>query len=140
MASIYFAARYSRREQILEYANQVRAAGHEVTCRWLNGQNRIPASRLGDVESYQEDYRQLAQVDWEDIRKAEICIFFTEEAGRASGGGRHVEFGIALQSQKECWVIGPKENLFYCLPQAVQMRSWEEAMARLAKSEAVRAN
>jgi len=44
-------------------------------------------------------------------------ITFTETPRSSnSRGGRHVEFGIALGMRKRAVVIGPRENVFHCLP------------------------
>lgn len=45
-----------------------------------------------------------------------------------SRGERHVEFGIALASGKKCVVIGPAENVFYCLEGVERFDTWNEAL------------
>lgn len=47
-------------------------------------------------------------------------------------GGRHCEFGYALATRKEILVVGPRENVFYCLEEVRHRESWEEALAQLA--------
>jgi hypothetical protein len=44
---------------------------------------------------------------------AEMVISFTGGGGK---GGRHVEFGLAVAAGKRLVVIGPRENVFHCLP------------------------
>lgn len=133
MSKIYLAARYSRREELNGYAEQLRAAGHEITSRWLLGNHQIDDQGLSE-EAKAEERTRFAEEDYADLAGAGWCISFTE-APRSSNsrGGRHVEFGISLAMTKRCTVIGPRENVFHCLPQVYWYPDWESfAAAELA--------
>jgi nucleoside 2-deoxyribosyltransferase len=102
----YLAARFHRREEMEEYAGRISAAfgppGTAVcTARWVyggeEGLNRI----------------KIADLDLEDIHKADTLIIFTEKYGsKFQGGGRFVEMGYALALRKRVIVIGDRENVF----------------------------
>ena len=115
---IYMAARYSRRLELLAYAKELRAAGHEVTSRWLNGTHEAAdndTSRWGD----------FAKDDLEDIRRSDVIVLFTETA-LVPRNSRMVELGIALGLAKRIIIVGPRENVFCCLPDVLVYRSWED--------------
>jgi hypothetical protein len=127
---IYLASRYSRREELCGYRLQLQERGHEITSRWLNGEHQI--SDRGLSEQASEELRtRFAMEDWHDLMFADCCIAFTEEPRSSnSRGGRHVEFGGALAAGIYCVVIGPRENVFHCLPSVRWFPTWEEFKAR----------
>ena len=43
---VYLAARYSRRDELNGYADELRAAGHRVDARWLRGEPRTAEAGL----------------------------------------------------------------------------------------------
>lgn len=126
---VYLAGRVSRLQELRGYADQLTEAGIEVTANWLYGpdDDNIHANRSG-LSS--EARATLAKRDMYDIRRADVCILFSESFGHNSAGnGRLVEFGYALGQHKECWVVGPLENLFLCLPSIPCFEKWEGALA-----------
>ena len=75
---IYLAARYSRRLELSRWAEDLRAAGHVVTSRWLDGNYQAhPSDPGGDKERF-------AVEDLHDLCRAEAVIAFTEQS--RSGG------------------------------------------------------
>ena len=134
----YIAGRYDRREELCGYADELRALGHTVDCRWLLGLHQVHqnAEKI-DVESHPEhgitlDARPFAQDDYEDVKASEAIILFSEPPEAYSKrGGRHVEFGMALAWGKCLIVIGRRENVFHCLPQVERYDSWEVFKALL---------
>lgn len=128
---IYLAARYSRREELCGYAEALRLRGYYVTSRWLAGNHQIDDAGLS-VEAAREERTRFAMEDWHDLMTADICISFTETPRSSnSRGGRHVEFGAALACGLRCLVVGPRENVFHCIPCVEVFDEWEHAMARL---------
>lgn len=115
----YLAARYSRHEELRQYANQLEKLGHEVTSRWINGEHEaLGGDLLGKGDS--EFARRCLEEDLEDLFAADTLIAFTEPActgsfpcGGVARGGRHVEFGIALALNMRIIVVGPIENIFH---------------------------
>jgi hypothetical protein len=143
---IYLAARYSRRLELCEYRAQLQAIGHEVTSRWLNGAHQVylDGEPLGPeqealIESggaAPELRGRFAAEDWNDLTSADLVINFTEPPrSKASRGGRHVEFGAALALEIRCIVVGPRENVFHCLPEVAWFETWPEAFAALSWAE-----
>ncbi len=124
---IYLASRYSRREELLKYAQDLKAFGIEVTSRWINGNHQIDYAGLS-AEAKAAELQRFAEEDWEDLMAADCCVSFTEEPRSSnSRGGRHVEFGAALARGKQCVVIGPRENVFHCLTSVQIFPSWDDA-------------
>ena len=114
---VYLASRYSRRSEMQHIANVLEGIGCEITSRWINGNHQISDEGLS-IEAKQEERIRFAVEDMEDLLAANCCIAFSETPrGTNSRGGRHVEFGIALGNCMRCIVIGPRENVFHCLPE-----------------------
>lgn len=129
---IYLASRYSRREELCGYREQLRSRGHEVPAVWLNGGHQIgdcgkPIGSAGEslVEgdngsqtSQAIQLRQkFAQDDLTDVADCDCLIAFTEPSRTGpTRGGRHVELGLALGMKKRVIVCGPRENIFCWLP------------------------
>ncbi len=125
---IYLAARYSRREELCRYRDQLRSMGHEVQARWLDGKHQVAddGTPIGDhgealVEAGGDAAAILrakfAQDDYEDVADSDVVINFTEPSrSRVSRGGRHVEYGVALALNKIILVVGHRENIFHWLP------------------------
>jgi hypothetical protein len=113
---IYLASRYSRIAEMNLVADVLVSLGHVVTSRWIQGGHQVTDRGLNDQA--EEKLRTLFAIeDLEDLVAADCCISFTEEPrSSASRGGRHVEFGVALAHRKRCLVVGPRENVFHCLP------------------------
>jgi hypothetical protein len=114
---IYLASRYSRFPEMLQVRADLECAGHSVTSRWINGSHQVDDAGLS-VEAKKSERLRFAAEDLQDLHRAEAIIAFTEAPrSKRSRGGRHVEFGIALAARKRLIVLGPPENIFYCLPQ-----------------------
>jgi hypothetical protein len=112
---IYLAARYSRNPEMRSVRDLLVAAGHEVTSRWIdNHGGELEESLTPERLAAEPEFcGRFANVDVEDLRAAEMCISFTGAGGK---GGRHVEFGMAQALGKRLVLIGPRENVFHCLP------------------------
>jgi hypothetical protein len=129
---IYLAARYSRIEELNAYRAELEAWGHTVTSRWLNGEHQIHgyeaarAVERNELDSCPESGALFAGDDVEDLTEAEIVIAFSEQPrnGNTGRGGRHVELGLALAMGKRIILIGPRENVFHCLPQVEHWADW----------------
>jgi len=132
--TVYLAGRYVTRETLAGYAEELRVMGYTVTSRWLDG-HELPAGYMDDGTNVSHE-RLCAREDVEDIQRAGIVISFTEKPhSDKGGGGRHVEFGIALASGQRSIVVGHRENVFHALPQVEFYPTWDEARAVLAVLE-----
>lgn len=146
---IYLAARYSRRLELCDYRDHLRALGHTVQAVWLDGKHQlsnegVPIGDHGEnlVEGRfpQEEYTErsaalrnrFAHDDFRDVISAELTICFTEPPRSDKGrGGRHVEMGIALGRMQHVWVVGPRENIFCWLDDVRHFDDWAQAVAAL---------
>lgn len=120
---VYLASRYDHLSLMQQYKHRLEGAGFVVTSRWVTGAH--------DAFENEEDKRMsFALDDYHDIRAADWFVAFSEHPGTGSSrGGRHTELGLALAWNKRCVVIGPRENVFYYLPQIVRYSTWEEFYA-----------
>lgn len=126
---IYLASRYSRRYELIGVRAVLEKLGHSVTSRWLNGDHQISDTGLGPTSRLGDDAERIrfACEDWEDVLAADWVISFTEEPRAInSRGGRHVEFGAAMALNKRCIIVGPRENVFHCLPAVEWAPNWME--------------
>lgn len=141
MRRIYLAARYSRREEMARYAADLEALGYTVTSRWhQEGKTPLPGIH---TEKLRRRAGRFAQEDAEDTKDADLFIAFTTtpmasevpgagvRATEQENGGTHVEFGIAYALGKELWVVGPRENVFHCLPGLRIFPDWSGALQKL---------
>jgi len=140
--SIYLAARYSRREEMCRYREQLRGLCYDVTSRWIDGLHILSKEAAADEHGNQglgaTERGQFAAVDFEDVQDADTIIAFTELPRTASRGGRHVELGIAIGQGKRVIVVGHRENVFCCLPRVEFFPTWEAALQQLQIERAVR--
>jgi hypothetical protein len=128
---VYLAARYSRREELCGYADELRVVGFEVTSRWLAGNHQISDAGLSE-QAQAEERTRFATEDWEDLMAADVTISFTEPPrGTNSRGGRHVEFGAALAVGQQCFVVGHRENVFHCLEGVQFCETWTNCFLEL---------
>lgn len=121
MAKIYLAAKYKMIAEMRDIADTLRARGHEVTAQWIDGKEN-------------DDTKEAAAVmDYEDVARADTLLTFSDPRGSLNtGGGRHVEFGIALTLRKRIFVVGTKgEHVFHNYPGVRIFPTLNEAMGEL---------
>lgn len=109
---IYIAGQYSRRDEFRIIRDRLRAAGHNVTSRWLDEDKPLHTKMGDDTDEF---YTETSRVDLEDIYNSKAMLFFSEYE-MTPRGGRHVEFGYALAMEIPIHVIGPRENVFHYDP------------------------
>jgi len=122
VTSVYLSARFGRKAELTGYIEELREHGINVTSRWLT----TPTPTLND-----EAWRWLAVTDKEDVHGADALVIFAEKE-QGGGGGRHVEFGMALALDKLVIVVGEIENLFQRLPEVRVVGDWPSALALLS--------
>jgi hypothetical protein len=129
---IYLASRYYRHPQMREYRAALAAIGHEVTSHWIDvGGDGLTAAALGPNPDAGIPH---AERDLEDIRAADAVMVFTGQP--STTGGMHVELGYALGLGRRAILVGPRENVFHCLPGIEWYPDWDALMARLAGTDA----
>lgn len=114
---IYLAGRYGRRDQLRDVREELARLGHTVTSRWLDTDWQRNADGGSSVAPAEERARHCL-IDLDDVLAADCIINFTEEPDSPHGkrGGRHVEFGAALQAGHRLIVVGWRENIFHHHP------------------------
>lgn len=127
MKSVYFAARYSRLEELNGYRAELEALGFEVTSRWMES----TVSRY--LDGMDEERQALAMIDQEDVLAADVLVCFSEPSGNGGNGGRHVELGMALALGRSVIVVGAREHIFHWLPEVMVAESWPEARRLLVQ-------
>jgi nucleoside 2-deoxyribosyltransferase len=126
---LYLAARYTRKDEIREYAKRLAAAGHIISATWFDEPHAGEATmdEVGD-----ELLRVYAHRDLAEIRDADAIVFYSEtEHTHNRRGGRHVEFGYALGLGKRIIVVGPLENIFHHLPHIEHFADTEDVARML---------
>lgn len=111
---VYLAARFSRRDELREYAADLAALGIDVTSRWLTEEHpEIIEEPGGELSGSTEELAGIAYNNLADIRGADILVLFTEPVDRPPRrNGRMVELGYALGLSKTAIIVGPRENVF----------------------------
>jgi hypothetical protein len=127
---VYLASRFARQLELRAVARELETDGFEVTSRWLMSPGPLADDDLRDSGPAAE----FAQMDFEDLSRAHICVAFTEHPNQArpGRGGRHTELGIALGLGLEVILVGPREHVFHCLPGIEQCTDWPDARQKLA--------
>lgn len=117
---IYLAAPYGDMMQMREVRDKLVDAGHEVTAQWIDGFEGM--AKPGQESSDDQIKAQGALMDANDVRRSDVVVAFTRERHEPTpGGGRHVEFGIALERDVPVILFGPiGEHVFHYYPGLVQ--------------------
>ncbi len=121
---VYLAARFSRQSELRGYVSDLENCGFGVTSRWV----KTDSHRVDEYQAEADpDFaRRLAEEDYLDVLCADIVVIFGEEPRTATRGGKHVEFGLALARDKHIFLVGPRENVFYYLPEVECYETWDE--------------
>lgn len=102
MTKVYIAGRYNLLNELAAEGKKYKEAGIELTSTWLDNAE--------DGMSFED----IARIDLEDVKRADVLVVYTEPYGTPfTGGGRHVETGYAMGLGKEVIVVGPLENIFH---------------------------
>ena len=126
----YLAARFSRIKQMRAAAVRLQDLGHTVTSRWVWRTDK----NLEDL--YSNNVSIIATEDLEDVAAADCVILFCEPPRRTkSRGGRLVEFGAGIGFGKKRFIVGPRENIFCCLPDVKLFDCWQELDRYLTRRE-----
>lgn len=108
---------YGRMLEMREYGEELKKAGHEITARWIYGNEE------------DQEREESAIMDYDDVKAADCIVKFAQPYGSLNkGGGRHTELGLALAWGKRCIVVDNKEQIFHWLPQIEYYASWPEVL------------
>lgn len=120
---LYLIASYEQKSRIQMYAEIIKEqiSRIQVVSTW----HSTPWQEEGALS--QAELASLADQALFELNLSDAVLIFTEPAdqdARFKRGGRHVEFGYALRMQKAIYLIGPRENIFYHLPEIIHFKSW----------------
>lgn len=107
----------------LHIAAVLRAAGHEITSRWLDQ----PFNPTGSVPL--EERPGIAQQDAEDVIASDALVLIA--GPDRYPGGKFVEAGVALGRGIKIVVIGRLENMLMWHPAIAQVDTPEAAVIAL---------
>lgn len=148
---VYLAGPFAWQHRLSRYAQELRALGLEVGCRWLTE----PAKLTGEVSDLTPAYcAETAAMDIEDVATCNVFIMFTptdEELADPtiskkswSRGGRNFEFGYAAAlrllnavlngmvfTSPQLIVCGPPENIFCHFDPVKNFPNWDTTVAHL---------
>jgi hypothetical protein len=136
---LYLAGSYSRRKELLKYANELEAVGHIVTARWL----RLPHERQeqqfvdADAEARLAIGQEHALRDIADLLASDTFVLFADSDGHKarSKGGKHFEMGFAHGIGLSLCVIGGRPNVFCTLPEVHYHSSWQDFLVAVGNEE-----
>ena len=115
----YLSARYGRRQEIQAYAEKLEQTipGARAVSRWHSQPGIAAEDALTPAELtlHPDQGQGYAAQDLDDLEAAQVLVEFSGSDGQ---GGRHVEYGYALAKGKRLVLVGPRDNVFSCLPQA----------------------
>jgi CO dehydrogenase/acetyl-CoA synthase beta subunit len=126
---IYLAAKFEDKMKMRDVRAFLQNEGHEITSRWIDVEHEEDKSHTV-TDAMRVEY---AKMDVYDVLKADTLVAFAGQRSEpAIGGGRHVEFGIALQAGKQIIVVGPKgEHIFHWCDGVVHVADLDELAALL---------
>ncbi len=79
MITAYLASRFSRKEELRVYAQELQRSGVNVSSRWLTGQHDWTGTPDEHIPCAVQ--AEFAQQDLDDIDQANVLIFFCRSAG-----------------------------------------------------------
>jgi hypothetical protein len=131
---VYLAAKFGQKNEMRTVRDFLTNEGHEVTSRWIDVEHQEDASHTV-TDAHRIEY---AKMDVDDVLAADALIAFSGLRSEPSiGGGRHVEFGIALQAGKDIIVVGPKgEHIFHWCQDIIHVKDVDDLAAMLHAMEA----
>ena len=126
MARFYLAAKYDKRLQLVEIAEQLRGLGHMVQAEWLDGSH----------ESGRHNPADWAARDMFDIDACTHFVLFNLPLDQQEpSSGRFFEFGYAVACGKICMSVGPGECIFLACAQRFETLDGFLAEVRIQREE-----
>lgn len=126
--TIYLAAPWVNKAEARAAKKQLEAAGHTVTSRWIEFHPDVQPEDPG----YEKMLREQAEQDLGDL--AGSSTFIILNLGKSEGKATELGYAISMNDmhdQPEIYLVGEKTiNIFYHLPEVVQVGSVEELILR----------
>lgn len=118
---VYLASNYHSHPVMRDIRDRLSEYGIEVTSRWIEGNHENLVEMVQKKGTYEKvnissdpnESKRFAEEDLEDIDKAQILVFFSEDINpQRNRGGKHVEYGYALGKGKWVILVGSVKNVF----------------------------
>ena len=131
---IYLAAKFALKGKMQGVRDFLAGHGHEITAQWIDVEPESDDDSGGATDEIRLKY---AKLDIEDVLRSDVLVAFSNLRGElGTGGGRHVEFGIALHAGKRIIVVGPKgEHIFHYIPGIEFVDSVDALVEQLQKGK-----
>ena len=127
---IYIASKFSSRNRLIPYRDAIEAMGFEVTSTWMLDDPE-PSANFDSLGDNLEESQSMATRDINQVGNCDIFIICTEDP--SDTGGREVELGMAIVTNKTIFRIGPIRNVFHTHPLIIE-KTWQELLNNLANS------
>lgn len=126
---IYLAAKFGQKIEMRDVRARLEAAGHEVTAQWVYVEEGL------DTDATEANLASYAKMDVDDVLRSDLLVAFSNPRGELhTGGGRHVEFGVALCAEIPIVVVGPKgEHIFHYLQTVQHVYDVNQLIEKLAR-------
>lgn len=126
----YFASRYSRHPELRGYRGELLAAlpGATVTSRWIDCHDDELESSFSPeaLNANPSGCWKYGAHDIEDLEASDTLVSFTGPGGK---GGRHIEHGYAMALGRRIVIVGAREHIFHCSPDAEVYETWADFLA-----------
>lgn len=119
----YIASPWQERLVARSVREKCRAAGIEVTSRWLD----FPGDSH-DPKVFQEE----ALNDYDDVRRADVLLLLNLQKRGEETSGKAVETGMALAWGKAVFMVGEPSNIFHYLPGVRRFEFVDDAIKEIA--------
>ncbi len=101
MAKFYVAGRLNNAGRVRQVLAALREAGHTITYDWTTA-----ADADGKFSDPPERWPEISSAEIQGVVSADTVIIV-----QPGGFGAHTEFGAALASGKDVWVVGTREEM-----------------------------
>lgn len=111
-------------EEARAVAKILKEAGHEITSRWLD-EDFSKTSEYTFIDKV-----GIASDDVEDVHKSEALVLLPSP--RRIPGGKFVEVGVAIGTDKRVFILGHRENMLLFHPLCTTFDSVEQLVKEIA--------
>ena len=122
--SVYICGPWAERPVARSVREKCRAAGLEVTSRWLDflGDSHDPKILLEEALN-----------DCDDVRRADVLLLLNLQKRGEETSGKAVETGMALEQGKTVFMVGAPSNVFHYHPRVRRFELVEDAIEAIRK-------
>lgn len=119
----YVGANWASQQRMRNVRDVLRSLGHAVRASWLDEESAQAFDTLTPTQRAEYSYRDLGEILSADALTIDTLY-------ESNTGGREVEFGVAIATAKQTWLVGPERNIFHTIAKR-QFGDWGEVFAYL---------